>query len=323
MKFFRPAALPSQDQSFQWTWLSLVGPDARDFLHRLSTVQVKALGVGEGAPGCFLTPQGKLRASFQLWRSAAESFDFEFDAGREGSWKKEILSFIDQYTFSERMSVVEPGPDSGCIWLFPEASELAQLGIDETRAGHLVQLGNDLRVGVQRNSEFGRIWLTLWGPMASVDAYLKDHFPTASELKAEEVNLWRILQLRPRVGFELVEGAAPLEIGMRNFIADQKGCYPGQEVIEKIISIGSPPRRLVRIETQGSAPQVGEPLLAQEGQTEIGVVTSVSCSQENQFQVLALVKKMFAKEGEKFRFSSSPEKTALIVQIASYESSHL
>jgi glycerate kinase len=85
---------------------------------------------------------------------------------------------------------------------------------------------------------------------------------------------------------------------------------------EEITRGGGELHRLVRIETQESAPKVGEPLLAQEAQTEIGVVTSVSCSRENQFQVLALVKKMFAKEGEKFRFSSSPEKIDVIVQIA-------
>ena len=50
----------------------------------------------------------------------------------------------------------------------------------------------------------------------------------------------RVLALCPRVDHELVFDANPLELGLRAAIADNKGCYPGQEVIEKIISLGSP-----------------------------------------------------------------------------------
>lgn len=74
----------------------MVGPDARDFLHRLSTVDARGLEPGQGKPGFFLNPQGKIRAYFNLWCYGAEEFAFEFAAGETGRWKQELLALIDQ-----------------------------------------------------------------------------------------------------------------------------------------------------------------------------------------------------------------------------------
>ena len=56
----------------------------------------------------------------------------------------------------------------------------------------------------------------------------------------------RIQALTPRFGHEFESNGEtnPLEINLGSAIHDQKGCYPGQEVIEKIISIGSPSKKL-------------------------------------------------------------------------------
>ncbi|HUP58710.1 MAG TPA: hypothetical protein VM598_14725, partial [Bdellovibrionota bacterium] len=107
----------------------------------------------------------------------------------------------------------------------------------------------------------------------------------------------RIEALRPRVGRELVETTVPLEAGMREWIAENKGCYPGQEVIEKIISIGSPAKRMVRIEGPGAAPARGEKIMnVAEPPAEIGEITS-SATTAVGFVALAFARKIHAKEG--------------------------
>ena len=353
MKFFRPAALlsglptefvdssslghqslerpvfaPSSVKPFCWTWLSLSGPDAQNFLHRLSTVDVKNLAVGTGKAGCFLTPQGKIRAGFSLWRDAADRFSFEFDPGHDQTWKSQALTFIDQYTFGEKMTVVDESLDHECLWLFPSSEqELSALGISLVQEGQTFQVpaeaGLQLRVRVHSTTEFGRTWLTIWGLKNSSFEWVHSKFPGLAEVSPAEIDLWRIHQLRPRASYELTGDESPLEIGLRNAIADQKGCYPGQEVIEKVISIGSPARRLVRIEVLGRAPNLGDLILSHDSKTEIGKVTSVahelSDPIKNLFQVLGLVKKTFAKSGELVRFSSSQETTGAMMQIAPYE----
>ncbi len=317
-----------------WSWLGLVGPDTKDFLHRLSTADVKSLEIGRGIPGCFLTPQGKVRASFQIWRDAAESYSFEFDPGQTQTpqgenAKQQILAFIDQYTFSEKMTVVDRDRDWEWMWLFPELeSELARMGAASAVEGDTflvpsVDSGVQLRVCFHQNFELGRHQMTVWGPHGSVGRWFAATFPEAMELAASELELWRIQQMTPRVDFEITADTSPLEVGLVQSIADQKGCYPGQEVIERILSMGSPPRRLVRIEIQGHAPRPGDGVVSHDAQLEVGKVTSVVSEAHPKVaatvHALALVKKTFAKIGETVRFSSCPETTGVIMQTAPHE----
>jgi folate-binding protein YgfZ len=66
----------------------------------------------------------------------------------------------------------------------------------------------------------------------------------------------RILSLRPAPGLEFsLDGTVnPLEVNLNHAIADQKGCYPGQEVIEKILALGSPARRLCQLRAESELP---------------------------------------------------------------------
>lgn len=60
----------------------------------------------------------------------------------------------------------------------------------------------------------------------------------------------RIQSMIPKFGQEFLPNGEtnPLEINLSNAIHDQKGCYPGQEVIEKIISMGSSPKKLCLVQ---------------------------------------------------------------------------
>ena len=144
---------------------------------------------------------------------------------------------------------------------------------------------------------------------------------------------------------EITESAVPLEIGLRTAIADNKGCYPGQEVIEKIVALGSPAKRLVRIEGVGTPPLVGDRIQAIDPSThqagaEIGTITTSSTSglsssiasnsspslekntsPDNQdpnikFAILALIRKTHAKEGMSVGFLNLPQMRGTVVKIA-------
>ena len=109
---------------------------------------------------------------------------------------------------------------------------------------------------------------------------------TASELE-------RVLSMTPAWGFEFKndDTTNPLEINLRTAIHDQKGCYPGQEVIEKIISLGSPARKLCLLEGQ-STDSLPTPLLDATTGTEVGILTSYT-----QGHGLAIIRRTHLKEG--------------------------
>ena len=155
----------------------LVGRDAQDLLHRISTADVKKIAKSSQITALFLNPQGKILSSFELKKVDESSAEIEFEAP--------FLEILDQFTFSEKYQI------------------------------------NPLPIDPENHSE------------------------------KTETEVERILAIKPKLGHEFFHDGKtnPLEVNLRNSIHDNKGCYPGQEVIEKIISLGSPARNLCLIET--------------------------------------------------------------------------
>jgi folate-binding protein YgfZ len=284
-------------QSPSWSRISLQGPDAPDFLHRLTTVNVKQMKPGDGRPGFFLTPQAKVRAYFWLWRLTPEEFIFELAPGLEDHWKQNLLSFIDQFHFAEKFEIAEL-PEMQCRWIFPDQEEGTPLRA-ESRSDGLVFFHHG-------SADFGRPWISVWGSAEKVAAIVES-------LDAVQTQNLRVLATRPWFDSEITENTNPLEIGLPEAISSNKGCYPGQEVIEKIISLGAPAKRLVKIEGTGALPTVGTVLSASD-QSEAGTVTTVSPTMHG-FVALAILKKIYAKEGQALTFLQNQ---VTVSQIAPY-----
>src|SRR5262245_51705463 len=106
--YFRPEKLPL-------SWVEFSGPDAREYLHRVSTVDARGLSPGKGAPGLFLNAQGRIQGSFRLWCLEQDRFSFELEAGADGRLKQQLLDWIEQYHFAEKFELKEPGLSS--LWL--------------------------------------------------------------------------------------------------------------------------------------------------------------------------------------------------------------
>jgi folate-binding protein YgfZ len=309
----------TENDTLSWNWVTLRGPDCQDFLHRLTTVHVKNLQPGEGAPGCFLTAQGKIRSYFYLWNRKAEQYFFEVDGGQAGKWKTALLQVIDQYTFGERMTLEDSSIGLKCIWVFPDSNFSRKM--DFPQAGHLHETSENIVICNHGETTYGRTWLTVWAKPEILDPWVREHLlgsDAVKEVEFSEIEMWRIQSLQPRVGSEITDTSVPLEVGLKHVIAENKGCYPGQEVVEKIIALGSPAKRLVKIEGQGIPPQPGERLHAAPGGPEIGTVTSVQSSQKDQFSALALVRKTHAIEGAPIHFNHHPEIRGTVVKIAPY-----
>jgi folate-binding protein YgfZ len=305
--------------AIQWSWVTLSGRDAQDFLHRLTTVNVNALSVGQGAPGFFLNAQGKIRAYFTLWNFGPQDYAFELDAGAEGKWKTELLAAIDQYTFAEKITASDVTALES-RWIFADAASeaLAKLGAPDLKAGQTVAVDEEIRICHHGDLDFGRAWITAWGRPARLAQWLEHVLPASQAATPAQLEQWRIQALRPRVDAEITPATIPLEAGLTQAIAQSKGCYPGQEVIERIISLGSPARRLALIQGQGAMPSPGETIQNfADPPAEVGQITSVTPSESGGFSALGFVRKIHAKEGLEVRFAQSGSKGS-ISRIAPY-----
>lgn len=95
----------------------------------------------------------------------------------------------------------------------------------------------------------------------------------------------------PRIFVDTDERTIPNEIGLVGTVLD-KGCYPGQETVAKVHTLGRPPRRLVQLHldgSQSSLPAVGAEVLR--GEQAVGVAGTSALHHELGPIALALVKR--------------------------------
>lgn len=71
-----------------------------------------------------------------------------------------------------------------------------------------------------------------------------------------------------------------------------KGCYPGQETVAKLVNLGKPPRRLVFLYLEGGEEELPEPRteVSLQGRS-VGELTSVARAVDDYPVALALVKR--------------------------------
>jgi aminomethyltransferase len=86
--------------------------------------------------------------------------------------------------------------------------------------------------------------------------------------------MYRIARGVPRYGVDLRERDLPQETGQQHALSFTKGCYVGQEIVERIRARGNVHRTFVGLELQGEAPQPGAKIRANE--KDVGEITSAA-----------------------------------------------
>lgn len=86
----------------------------------------------------------------------------------------------------------------------------------------------------------------------------------------------RIAAGAPRHGHEIAEHFTAYEVGLAHEVHLSKGCYTGQEALQRLVTYDSARRRLVRVAGLGAAPETHAELVA--GGEPAGLVTSALAS---------------------------------------------
>jgi len=278
----------------------MAGPDAQDFLHRLSTANIKQLQPGHGTRSCFLSGTGKIRSYHTIWCLGPEVYEIEFSPGENHHWKKELLAMVEELTFAEKFKLSENA--EGSLILFGPGAG-ARAGFTENGSFQTKGISDGLRAFHHGSVDLGTESVRVYGNAGKLAQWVKDSGLQGAT--AEELEALRVAQVRPLIDVEITSESNPLELGLIESLPRGKGCYPGQEVIERTISIGAPAKRLVLIEGQGRGPSPGDSISAHGGlSAAIGSVTSV-VSDGRQYLALALVRKSHSIEGVDVGFFKS------------------
>ncbi|MCC7442133.1 MAG: hypothetical protein IT285_10890 [Bdellovibrionales bacterium] len=290
-----------------WALTHVSGVDARDFLQRITTVDLRKLGSGDGRPGFILEPTGRIRAAFHLWCLGPDEFAVETESE---DWTRRLTEALEHYHFGEKLSVAPMPKDSlASVWALgdgPAPATLAAVSPNRTEA-----LDDEIRVFHHGSSRFGRPWITAWGRPMRIAQWADHTMENVGPPPPGALVRLRVEALGPVPGRELTPEVNPLEAGAQEGVAEGKGCYPGQEVIEKLFAFAEPARRLVRLRLGGPPTTEGEPVLnLAEPPLEVGRITTVEpVESERPYAALAVMKKIHAREGLEVHLGSGARGT--------------
>lgn len=220
--------------------IKVTGEDRARLLHAMSTNHIQQMKPGDWCYAFFLTAQGKTIAD-----AVIVAYDDHFLLDVEPEARETVRDHIDKFIIADD-AYVEDVTDSLGTWAVegPQAPPAPE--------------------GAIAVSHTGAPGWRVFGAKPALDLPVAD---------AEAARIVRYEHFQPRLGDDIYETTLPMETGLAHGIHYTKGCYLGQEVVERVRSRGHVNRTLAGVEIDGSAvPEPKAHLSASTGE-EVGKVT--------------------------------------------------
>ncbi len=297
------------DLSFR-SRLCLVGADRARFLHGQVTNDVKKLRAGEGCYAAITTAKGKMESDLNIFCLADELL-LDFEPGLA----EKISARLEKFLVADDVQIVDAAPHYGllsvqgpnaeavirALGLFTEipVKQLGSVKISDATLGEIylinharldvcksrddeTQTGKKLETSHIVADNFG---FDLFVPNNSLGAVADKLIAATKQLGGRAIG-WTAFETArieagiPRFGADMDETNLPLECGIETrAIVYNKGCYIGQEVINRVHSFGHVNKELRRLRLADDLqrlPARGEKLLC-DGK-EVGYITSATNS---------------------------------------------
>ena len=239
------------DLSFR-SRICLTGADRVRFLHGQVTNDVKKLRTGEGCYSAITTAKGKMESDLNIFNLQDELLlDFE------PNLTENISARLEKFIVADDVQVVNAAPHYGLLSVQgPKAEEIIR-GLNSFSEIPTKQFGSvkisDATLGeiyLANNSRLDTNGFDLFVPNNSLGA-VADKLIAAAKQIGGRAGGWTAFETArieagiPRFGADMGETNIPLECGIESrAIVYTKGCYLGQEVINRIHSIGHVNREL-------------------------------------------------------------------------------
>jgi glycine cleavage system T protein len=293
------------------------GRDHAKLLQRLVSNDVKKLTPGHGTYATLLNAQGHIVVDMRLY-CAGDCFLVDVEADLR---EKAIQSFR-RFIIADQVEI-EPLELYALAFQGPRARGLLEktLHIDlpaMQEFAHFTTNYAGFPLRVVRASSTGEEGYEVWlnaGGMEAVWGAACGQAPTYDMLPCgwEALEILRIEAGIPRYGTELGEDVIPLEAGLWNALSFNKGCYIGQEIVERARSRGHVNWNLTGLTVNSAQPIPPGGKAIVEGR-EVAEITS-SCTSPTLGKIIALayVRREFSEPGAKLTFASgvTAEVTAL------------
>lgn len=259
------------------TVLRATGKDRVRWLNGMITNTVKGMVPGQLGYTLVLNPQGRIQGDGDVY--CHEDF-LLLETDR--SQAERLLTHLRRFIIMDDVKLEElDGSETAIGIAGPQAAEiLEKLGAKAPEPGTW-QTARLAQVDVTLVHQYGAVVprfeirvaagdvLTLWNALVAAGA-------TPCGVAALEA--FRVLEGVPRFDVDFSDKLLPQEANLYRALNFTKGCYIGQEIVERIRSRATVHRSLRQFELRGSVPElaVGEKIELRSGEAAVGELTSAA-----------------------------------------------
>ena len=291
-----------------WTDLSsrgrlrATGADRARLLHAISSNDIEGLSPGQGAYAFFLNAQGKIQADSYIF---VDEDWIEIDC--ETAAAETLRQHIEGYIIMDDVALEAVSPETARFGLAgPDAAAIVRAMGLPAPAGRLAFLRGPaacVRQGLVAGHD--GFWIEV---PAQEGPALADELLAAGALRAtaRECEAERVRMGVPRFGADFGPGNIPHETQQLRAVSFTKGCYTGQEIVERVRSQGQVRRLLVAIELDSES--VPEQAAVQYRGRAVGELTSATpaCGAAGKARGFSIVRREAASEGTLVRVGGTP-----------------
>ncbi len=265
----------------QAAWLDLsargliaaTGKDRARLLHALCSNQIKELHTGQGCYAFFLNPQGRILSDATIF---CREQDFLLDT--EPEMRASLRQHIKKYIIADDVTLEDAGDRLAILALEgPQALEIAaRMGAPELPAENAHADWNGILAA--RVSFTGAPALRFYVPTER-KAELATSLEAAGAIAADDeaARIVRLEHGQPRYSEDISDAYLIQETQQLQAVSFTKGCYLGQEIVERVRARGMVHRLLVGLTIQTrEVPAAGAPVLQESN--DVGKLTSAAWS---------------------------------------------
>lgn len=247
------------------------GADRARLLHAICTNHVQGLQPGQGCYAFFLNAQGRILADAHI---LAREQEIMLDT--EPETRHSLREHIDAYIIMDDVTVEDASDEYSQIAVEGPASAavLQACGLPiltEENAHTAWQEG-----WIARYSATGLPGFRVFAPTHQQQEILTMLYGAgAHQAKQDDVHTARVQQGRPRYGEDFTNAHLPQETRLMNALHFSKGCYLGQEIVERVRSRGHVNKLLCHLQITSDVAPVRGTAVEMDGKP-VGEITSAA-----------------------------------------------
>ena len=249
---------------FDLSWrskITVAGKDRVRWLHNMVTNNVRDLALNRGNYNFVLNVQGRILGDMYIY-NRGESLLLDTDRPQVDA----LLAAMKRFIIMDKVEMTDSSDAFHAVGLCgPKTEEvLAAAGIDvkgidaqglQPLEVHEINVGSMIVRGPENKPGWYEVWAAGGAAQGIWDKLVH---AGAQPVGTEALELWRVVHGIPHYGQDIRDRDLPQETEQMQALNFNKGCYIGQEIVERIRSRGQVHRKFTGFEFEDSLPALGK-----------------------------------------------------------------